>query len=70
MNDALVAPLLRLKDNMCHLEETERILKQHQKFSELIILYERNRQHKKGLFQNKFQQHFAFELLTLQIYLI
>lgn len=48
MNDALVAPLLRLKDNNCHLEETERILKQHQKFNELVILYERNGLHTKG----------------------
>ncbi|XP_071079249.1 vam6/Vps39-like protein isoform X1 [Haliotis cracherodii] len=45
-NDALVAPLLRLKDNNCHVEESERVLKKKEKFSELIILYE-----KKGLNQ-------------------
>ncbi|CAH1791977.1 unnamed protein product [Owenia fusiformis] len=48
-NDALVAPLLRLKDNNCHIEETERVLKKHQKFSELIILYEKKGLHKKAL---------------------
>ncbi|XP_071963059.1 vam6/Vps39-like protein [Antedon mediterranea] len=48
-NDALVAPLLRLKDNYCHLEETERILKKYQKYSELIILYEKRGLHKKAL---------------------
>ncbi|XP_023931071.1 vam6/Vps39-like protein [Lingula anatina] len=48
-NDALVAPLLRLKDNNCHLEESERVLKKQQKWSELIILYERKGYHKKAL---------------------
>ncbi|XP_033637094.1 vam6/Vps39-like protein isoform X1 [Asterias rubens] len=48
-NDALVAPLLRLKDNNCHLEESERVLKKHQKYSELIILYEKKGLHKKAL---------------------
>lgn len=47
-NDALVAPLLRLKDNNCHVDETERVLKKHQKFSELIILYEKKGLHRKG----------------------
>ncbi|KAI4463649.1 cnh domain containing [Holotrichia oblita] len=37
-NDALIAPLLRL--NYCHLGETERILKKHEKHNELIILYQ------------------------------
>ncbi|XP_071480649.1 vam6/Vps39-like protein [Diadema antillarum] len=48
-NDALVAPLLRLKDNNCHLEESERVLKIYQKYSELIILYEKKGMHKKAL---------------------
>lgn len=48
-NDALVAPLLRLKDNSCHVEEAERILKQNFKFTELVILYEKKEMHKKGL---------------------
>ena len=47
-NDALVAPLLRLKDNNCHVEESERVLKKKEKFSELIILYERKGLHQKG----------------------
>jgi Vam6/Vps39-like protein vacuolar protein sorting-associated protein 39 len=48
-NDALVAPLLRLKDNNCHVDESERILLAHQKFSELVILYEKKGLHKKGM---------------------
>ncbi|XP_005090680.1 vam6/Vps39-like protein [Aplysia californica] len=48
-NDALVAPLLRLKDNNCHVEESERVLKRKEKFSELIILYERKGLHQKAL---------------------
>ena len=31
-NDALVAPLLRLKDNNCHIEESEKVLKKKEKF--------------------------------------
>lgn len=48
-NDALVAPLLRLKDNSCHVEESEKILKKKEKFSELIILYEKKGLHEKAL---------------------
>ncbi|XP_059173340.1 vam6/Vps39-like protein [Physella acuta] len=48
-NDALVAPLLRLKDNNCHVEESERVLKKKEKFSELIILYEKKGLHQKAL---------------------
>ncbi|XP_006825770.1 vam6/Vps39-like protein [Saccoglossus kowalevskii] len=48
-NDALVAPLLRLKDNNCHIEESERVLKKHQKYSELIILYQKKGLHRKAL---------------------
>lgn len=46
-NDSLVAPLLRLKQ--CHLEESEKTLKRHDKISELIILYQTNGKHKKAL---------------------
>lgn len=46
-NDALVAPLLRLKQ--CHLEESEKMLKKHNKLSELIILYDVKGKHKKAL---------------------
>lgn len=48
-NDALVAPLLRLKDNKVHVEEAERSLKKKEKFSELIILYEKKGLHEKAL---------------------
>jgi len=43
-----VAPLLRLKDNNCHIDESERVLKDAQKFSELVILYEKKGLHNKG----------------------
>ena len=45
-----MAPLLRLKDNNCHVEESERVLKKHQKFSELIILYEKKGLHRRGIY--------------------
>ena len=47
-NDALVAPLLRLKDNSCHIDESERVLKDAHKYSELVILYEKKGLHCKG----------------------
>ncbi|XP_016951341.1 vam6/Vps39-like protein [Drosophila biarmipes] len=46
-NDSLVAPLLRL--NQCHLEESEKTLKRHNKISELIILYQMKGKHKDAL---------------------
>lgn len=46
-NDSLVASLLRL--NYCHLEESEKTLRQYQKYGELIILYQTKGQHKKAL---------------------
>lgn len=42
-----MAPLLRL--NHCHLAESEKTLLQHQKYPELIILYQTKGQHKKAL---------------------
>jgi hypothetical protein len=48
-NDALVAPLLRLKENHCHLEEVERALKRTQKFAELVIFYNTRGLHRKAL---------------------
>lgn len=48
-NDALVASLLRLRDNHCHLAESERALKRHHKHSELIILYQTRGLHRKAL---------------------
>ncbi|KAL4237860.1 Vam6/Vps39-like protein [Mactra antiquata] len=50
-NDALVASLLRLKDNNIHIEEAERSLKKREKYSELIILYEKKGLHEKALNQ-------------------
>ena len=46
-NDSLVAPLLRL--NHFHLDESEKTLRNYQKFGELIILYQTKGQHKKAL---------------------
>ncbi|RWS29194.1 vam6/Vps39-like protein [Leptotrombidium deliense] len=48
-NDALVSPFLRLPDNNCHLEETERALKRCSKHNELIILYQSKGLHKRAL---------------------
>lgn len=48
-NDALVASLLRLKDNHCHLEEAERVLKKGGKLTELVILYNTRGLHRKAL---------------------
>lgn len=48
-NDALVASLLRLKDNHCHLEEAERVLIKNRKLTELVILYNTRNLHKKAL---------------------
>jgi len=48
-NDALVAPLLRLKDNRCHLGEAERCLKKSQKYTELVIFYNTRKLHRKAL---------------------
>ena len=54
-NDALVAPLLRLPENQCHLEEAERALTRSQKYSELIIFYNTRALHKKAL--NLLKEH-------------
>ena len=48
-SSSLVASLLRLKENQCHLEETERTLKKNKKFSELIIFYNTRGLHLKAL---------------------
>ncbi|CAG0884938.1 unnamed protein product, partial [Darwinula stevensoni] len=49
MDDSLVGVFLNLKNNHCHLEETERALKSFGKYSELIILYKNKGQHRKAL---------------------
>lgn len=38
--------LFRFKDNNCYVEESEKVFKKKEKFSEFIILYE-----KKGLYE-------------------
>ena len=48
-NDALVAPLLRLPENQCHQEETEKSLAKCRKFSELVIFYRTRGMHEKAL---------------------
>lgn len=48
-NDALVAPLLRIPDNHCHLEETEKALKRRAKYAELVILYRTKGLHRNAL---------------------
>jgi hypothetical protein len=48
-NESLVASLLRLKDNYCHIEETERALLKQKKINELIILYQTKGNHRKAL---------------------
>lgn len=56
-NDSLIAPLIRLKN--CHLVESERTLKQYQKFGELIILYQTKGHHEKALELLKSQAQIA-----------
>ncbi|XP_035774752.1 vam6/Vps39-like protein isoform X2 [Anopheles albimanus] len=46
-SDSMVASVLRM--NHCYLEESERVLKKHDKYVELIILYQTKGQHKRAL---------------------
>lgn len=46
-NDSLVASVLRL--NNCNLEESEKVLRKHRKYGELIILYQIKKQHESAL---------------------
>ena len=48
-NAALVAPLVRLKDNHCHEQETERELRKTNRLSELVIYYNGKGKHVKAL---------------------
>ena len=43
-----MSSLLRLQDNSCHVEESERVLMKHKKYSELVVLYRTRGLHKKG----------------------
>lgn len=47
--NALVASLLRLPDNHCKLQVTEKALKKYHKYNELIILYQSRGLHRKAL---------------------
>lgn len=46
-NESMVASVIRR--NYCHLEESEKTLRQYQKYDELIILYQTKGHHKKAL---------------------
>lgn len=48
-NENMIAPLLRLKDNNCHVEECERVLVKEKKVNELVLLYQSKGIHKKAL---------------------
>ena len=54
-NASLVAPLLRLRDNTCHMEEAVRALRRSNKFAELVILYNARGAHEKAL--NLLKEH-------------
>ncbi|CRK91919.1 CLUMA_CG005538, isoform A [Clunio marinus] len=58
-NDSFVPSLIRL--NNCHLEESEKILKSHKKFFELIILYQTKGQHKRALTLLKTSNQFDYD---------
>ena len=49
-SDSLIGAMLRLQDANCHLEESEKILRLHQKFPQLVTLYESKGLHKNGEF--------------------
>lgn len=53
--NALVASLLRLPDNHCKLQVTEKALLKYHKYNELIILYRSRGLHRKALEQLKIQ---------------
>lgn len=48
-SDGLVASLVNLPDNNCHVEETEEALIQFKKFNELIVFYRSKGLHRKAL---------------------
>ena len=45
----LLRSLLRLRDNQCHLKETEAVLREHKKYNELTTLYRTRGMHRKAL---------------------
>ena len=48
-NNTLIGSLVRLPDNYLHMAESERVLKNEEKFQELIDLYRSKKEHKKGI---------------------
>ncbi len=48
-NNTLIGSLVRLPDNHLHLAESERILRNEEKFRELVELFSTKRQHRKGI---------------------
>ncbi len=48
-NASLVAPLLRLKDNQCHMDEAVRVLNRSHRHAELVIFYNTKGAHDKAL---------------------
>uniref|UniRef100_A0A0R3RRQ7 CNH domain-containing protein n=1 Tax=Elaeophora elaphi TaxID=1147741 RepID=A0A0R3RRQ7_9BILA len=48
-NESLVVLLLRLPDNMCIVADSEKVLREHEKYYELYVLYERKSLHRKAL---------------------
>nr|CAG4643717.1 EOG090X0131 [Lepidurus arcticus] len=70
-NDALVASLLRLKDNHCHLEESRQALQTYNKHAELILLYQGRGMHQEALeelkeLQNSQEQGYEATITYLQ----
>ena len=47
-NNTLIGSLVRLPDNYLHMAESERVLKNEEKYKELIDLYRSKKEHKKG----------------------
>lgn len=65
--EALIASLLRLKDNQCHVVESEKILKSRHKYLELILLYESKGMHKEGKKYFKIINFIKFSVCSLRI---
>ena len=49
-NSTLIGSLVRLPDNHLHIAESERVLRNEDKFQELIDLYHSKGQHRKGTY--------------------
>ena len=47
-NNTLIGSLVRLPDNYLHMAESERVLRNEEKYQELIDLYRSKKEHKKG----------------------